>query len=156
MHKGPSDGVNTFNTINSALSQIATLGDSCSGNPYLIIIGPGVYEEDISADGNICITLRGSGRENTKIIGAGQSMFTINLSRVNWTIENVSVHGAYAGNPTWGFAPSAVRAWLSTIFIRNCLVDANANYSTIADEGLRCSLKTATSEENGILRLRME
>jgi len=132
VHKGAANGIDTFNTINSALSTIDNLGDSCTGNPYLIFIAPGVYEEDIVI--NSCVTLRGSGPENTKIVGTGVSMITIRVDR-NVAIENLKVLGMNTAGPLWGIAPCAIWAEGGNVSIRNSIIDASVSFTAIVNAG---------------------
>lgn len=69
VHKGAADGVYTFSTITAAL---AAIGDASAQNPYEILVMPGIYAEIF--DTKAFVTIRGSGRDLTKVTSSVTSM----------------------------------------------------------------------------------
>jgi hypothetical protein len=80
VHKGPADGVNTFNSIQAAVDWISANDRPQNTAWYaekLIYIMPGVYNENISVPYNF--HFKGSGKNSTYIISPDQnrSAFTL-------------------------------------------------------------------------------
>jgi hypothetical protein len=97
VHTGPADGVNTFNSIQAAFDS-----QSASSTSMYIKIMPGTYSESINLvppyQSNL--TIEGSGRENTIIIGGIQSSTGINiyLRNINVVQNSLSSNIAVSTN----------------------------------------------------------
>ncbi|MBI4839159.1 MAG: hypothetical protein HY806_08500 [Nitrospirae bacterium] len=83
VHKGSTDGVNTFNSITDALNSIT---DASENNQYIIFIMPGVYNESIVM--KEWVDIKGSGQNSTKIYTATSPGI---LGANNATIEDFSM-----------------------------------------------------------------
>ena len=74
VHTGPANGIDTFNSINSAIS----------ANPVLIKVMPGIYNENIVLPATQSISIEGSGIYQTSLNGSisgtsGNSIFLKNI-----------------------------------------------------------------------------
>jgi len=86
VHKGIADGVNTFNSIQTAIDSIT---DASENNPYLIKVMPGVFVGSVTLKPYVRID--GSGKDNTIItIQSDINNYTISCAD-NTSINSVTV-----------------------------------------------------------------
>lgn len=110
VHKGPANGVNTFNTVVNAMM---------SGKPYVYVM-PGVYDEDFSMDG----PLGRYNQYNVQIVGASRKMAVLHntgpdfMVRHNVKFRSLTIDG--------GAAPSMYAAF-SNISIIDCDLNLYVN-----------------------------
>jgi hypothetical protein len=96
VHKGPADGVNTFNTIVSALNAIGA-----TSNRYAVIVMPGTYDEDMSFRTGISannVDVIGQSRTGTIIRLAVGLQMREGVILKNLTIEGTVTFDAYGNN----------------------------------------------------------
>jgi len=90
VHKGPADGQDSFNTISGALNQIT---DSSANNRYVVVVMPGVYDDEIvSAYNKQYIDVVGLDKNSVTIRGTGVGSRVVTLSQ-NSSLSNVTVVG---------------------------------------------------------------
>lgn len=121
VHKGNIDGIQTFNTISAALSSIT---DATQDNPYVILVMPGVYVDNIVTKDFVSIV--GTNKDAVKVTSNSSmneqgtiSIVTGNSPIERLTIENTDPFNAVAVNAS--LSPNAI--------INDCNIVAKNNGS---------------------------
>lgn len=89
VHKGATDGLNTFNTITDALNSIT---DNSETKRYVVVVMPGVYTENVV--GKYYVDIIGQSRSGSIIKNSGED-YTVTMA--NMSIKNLTVEGNGVG-----------------------------------------------------------
>lgn len=117
VQKGLVDNSNTFNTISGALDSIT---DATADNRYLIMIMPGVYNENVTTKQYVAI----KGAETKSVVITSSVGYTdswngtINVTSDNSPLENLTIEN------TSSYAIAVNATLTSSLEITNCIIRA--------------------------------